>query len=333
VWLLAHSICLPEQEAEFLPTSSSDIELLAQSKLKVIPEKFCSQDSLTEAYLHSLSGMMSPHFDQTTPQPQAISNGCEKGVGNSSSVAGSPNFAKTLAPQEKAQESTANDLACGRTWPESSARYDRVTHSWRTHQCLWDEALPESSVTLPKWGMARDGVVSPLPTLGRRTRESVFGFWATPTTMDRLPPKSPEALLREATIARPGRSKPANLRDQVSNAHRWPTPTVNGNYNRKGLSKTSGDGLATYVAKFPTPTKRSPPDCEAERRRNTPSIEAVVNVLEGTKGGRLNPEWVEWLMGWPIGATALSPLETDKFQEWQQQHGGCFLNDSTIEVK
>jgi DNA (cytosine-5)-methyltransferase 1 len=62
----------------------------------------------------------------------------------------------------------------------------------------------------------------------------------------------------------------------------WPTPTVHGNYNRKGLSKDSGDGLATAV-----------------RRNNaTP--------------GPLNPEWVEWLMGWPTGWTALQPLATDK---------------------
>ena len=39
-------------------------------------------------------------------------------------------------------------------------------------------------------------------------------------------------------------------------------------------------------------------------------------------GGQLNPEWVEWLMGWPIGWTALKPLGTDKCQQWQQQHGG-----------
>jgi len=29
-------------------------------------------------------------------------------------------------------------------------------------------------------------------------------------------------------------------------------------------------------------------------------------------GGQLNPEWVEWLMGWPIGWTDLRPLEMDK---------------------
>ncbi len=32
---------------------------------------------------------------------------------------------------------------------------------------------------------------------------------------------------------------------------------------------------------------------------------------------------VEWLMWWPEGWASLRPLETAKFQEWQQQHGRC----------
>ena len=39
----------------------------------------------------------------------------------------------------------------------------------------------------------------------------------------------------------------------------WPTPTVKGNYNKKGLSAKSGDGLATAVNKsrmWPTPMAR-----------------------------------------------------------------------------
>jgi hypothetical protein len=34
-----------------------------------------------------------------------------------------------------------------------------------------------------------------------------------------------------------------------------------------------------------------------------------------------NPEFWEWLMAWPLGATALEPLETDKFQQWLRSHG------------
>ena len=38
-------------------------------------------------------------------------------------------------------------------------------------------------------------------------------------------------------------------------------------------------------------------------------------------GGKLNPTWVEWLMGWPLEWTDLKPLETDKSHCVQQQHG------------
>ena len=43
-------------------------------------------------------------------------------------------------------------------------------------------------------------------------------------------------------------------------------------------------------------------------------------------GKLINPEWMEWLMGWPIGWAALKPLETDKFQSWRQQHSNFFQN-------
>lgn len=42
---------------------------------------------------------------------------------------------------------------------------------------------------------------------------------------------------------------------------------------------------------------------------------------EDRPNGRLNPMWVEWLMGWPMGWTSLKPLAMDKFHEWRQQHG------------
>ena len=35
---------------------------------------------------------------------------------------------------------------------------------------------------------------------------------------------------------------------------------------------------------------------------------------------RLNPEWVEWLMDFPIGHTGLKPLETHRNHEWLRQH-------------
>ena len=37
--------------------------------------------------------------------------------------------------------------------------------------------------------------------------------------------------------------------------------------------------------------------------------------------GQLNPTWVEWLMGWPLGWTDLKPLEMDKSHSVPQQPG------------
>ena len=37
--------------------------------------------------------------------------------------------------------------------------------------------------------------------------------------------------------------------------------------------------------------------------------------------GKPTPTNQEWLMGWPIGWTDSTPLEMDKFQSWQRQHG------------
>ncbi len=38
--------------------------------------------------------------------------------------------------------------------------------------------------------------------------------------------------------------------------------------------------------------------------------------------GMVSPEIHEHLMGWPIGWSALKPLETGRFQSWLRQHGG-----------
>ena len=111
----------------------------------------------------------------------------------------------------------------------------------------------------------------------------------------------------------------------VTGAGLWPTPTVCGNYNRKGLSATSGDGLATYVAKFATPQARDFRS-GSKSRWDDPARSRNLNdqIATSAESGRLNPDWVEWLMGWPIGHTALKPLETGRYREWLQQHSPCF---------
>jgi hypothetical protein len=98
----------------------------------------------------------------------------------------------------------------------------------------------------------------------------------------------------------------------------WPTPTVKGDHNRKGASAKSGDGLATAVKKWPTPQAR---DWKGSLGKGCQERGGHQSSLPAEVGGSLNPTWVEWLMGWPLGWTDLKPLETAKFQKWLDSHG------------
>ena len=101
----------------------------------------------------------------------------------------------------------------------------------------------------------------------------------------------------------------------------WPTITVCGNHNRPGASKNAGWGLSSAVKMWRTPVTGGIYGGSNSRR---------AEKQDGTWiDGPLNPEWVEWLMGWPIGWTELKPLAMDKFREWQQQHSICSRSTTT----
>ena len=55
--------------------------------------------------------------------------------------------------------------------------------------------------------------------------------------------------------------------------------------------------------------------------KNTTKEEA--RQMGAGNGGKLNPMWVEWLMGWPLGWTDLKPLEMDKSPSVPPQPGDC----------
>ena len=67
-------------------------------------------------------------------------------------------------------------------------------------------------------------------------------------------------------------------------------------------------------------------------RNDGKSREDMLDWLVEQNGGRLNPMWVEWLMGWPLGWTDLKPLEMDKFQQWQQQFLSTLQNDRITNI-
>lgn len=202
--------------------------------------------------------------------------------------------ARTSALPERAPELTASGLECGGTWRGSLAKFDPASCSWRTAQPSLLEDWEECSVTWPRSGMTVDGLCLELPTLGRLTSGTGSGLWPTPVASDSS-----------------SRNKPyAQGGTPLSLAVKWPTPTVCGNHNRKGVSATSGDGLATAVRMWATPVARDYRSPGRSRIERTGS--KAGDPLPQQVGGALNPTWVEWLMGWPLGWTDLKPLATVK---------------------
>lgn len=225
-----------------------------------------------------------------------------------SSAAASP--ARTSATQESASASTASDRASGRSLRESFAFFDPASSSWRTSQLSLIAGSTASSVTWPRSGSMRNGTCFERPTSGRPISEHASSCLPTPTAstngynrgggMGRVGPIRPSLWMMALTGLWPtpvaadcGRGSSTYARGNLTltgAVKLFPTPTVCGNRNRKGASKTSDNGLATAVA--------------------------------ASGRGQLNPTWVEWLMGFPTGHTDCDFSETPSSRRKRRSPGG-----------
>lgn len=93
----------------------------------------------------------------------------------------------------------------------------------------------------------------------------------------------------------------------------WPTPTQDSSKDRKRKYAQGGMPLSMAARIWPTPTVSMAKgatlkDRKDGRKRNDRLDYAVAQEDGTTQNGQLNPEFVEWLMGYPIGWTALKPL-------------------------
>jgi DNA (cytosine-5)-methyltransferase 1 len=107
----------------------------------------------------------------------------------------------------------------------------------------------------------------------------------------------------------------------------WPTPH---GFSKDGRSNgPSGNELGRAVNQveraFPTPTvaaaKGSSPKSLTRRDGRSRVNDRLDHRVMADHGGSLNPTWVEWLMGWPLGWTDLNASATARFQRWLGSHG------------
>lgn len=175
--------------------------------------------------------------------------------------------ARILAQREKAQVLQGNAAGFGQRSPVLLANWNQVSSSWKTSQHCLVEGLETFSETWPRSGMMRNGTAYQLHTLAPLTGATASGLWQTPVSDDAVDRKA-------------------------------------GKWNSRGEPK-----LSAQVKLWPTPcasmSKGSSPASLTRRNGRDRSSDRLDHAVMAADGGQLNPQWVEWLMGFPIGHTDL----------------------------
>ena len=179
---------------------------------------------------------------------------------------------------------------------ESLGRCDQPSYSLKMFQASLNGDLNKLSLTSIKSGMMLHGVLWQLPKLVRPIKEKGGSSLAFPT------PVASDGMRMNETYGA------GNLTLKGA-AKLFPTPTTQGNASVAGqYNKNTGTTLAGYARMFPTPIAREPNELggsmERHRKlnRENDTLTRRISGEEGlTHGGRLNPQWVAWLMGLPIG--------------------------------
>lgn len=190
---------------------------------------------------------------------------------------------RTCRPLASAQGSTENDQDCTANSSDSLMNSDRAASCSKTSTMLGASGCPSCGASCGRSGIPLCQFACAPVILGPGINEAASSSWPTLTHQSygsnrgggagrsgKIRPSLPTLIRRDSLKggkANPrGKNSPGGTPFSVA-IHSLPTPTRCGNYNRKGASPTSGDGLATAV------------------------------------GGRLNPTWCEWYMGFPLGWT------------------------------
>lgn len=221
---------------------------------------------------------------------------------STSSSAGFP--ARESRRRGRARGSPTTEAASGESTLELFASFDPATSSWRTVPTSSRAGSTKSSRTWSRSGIALSGSAFRRPPSVPRTGETASGLLPTPTATaygtsqngvnsSRPSAKTPSlwTLAREGMLPTPTASdarRSGSRTNPASNAH-------------TGTSLTD----ALVRNRLPTPQAR---DWKGGGKDCLPT--AVGDT--GSRSRRLNPRFVEWMMGFPLGWTDLSGDDADE---------------------
>jgi DNA (cytosine-5)-methyltransferase 1 len=193
--------------------------------------------------------------------------------------------------------------------------------TWKLRATLSKRLLFQLAPSMPSIGETEFG-------LSARERNPEDHLWSTPCA------KSGGTTRKDFGIS---------LTEQ---ARLFPTPRANDAEKRGNIAIDVRNGLLAAVKMWPTPKAILRGGCMSEMKRRSPDLHALVKMfptpnasdnrnrgslnnpsiqrriaigkqigLTMQVGGQLNPTWVEWLMGYPIGHTELGHSETQSFRK------------------
>jgi hypothetical protein len=206
-------------------------------------------------------------------------------------------LAKMSVPPVTEPVSPVKNHRSGLSCCASFGKYDRSTSLWKTPANLFGEGSMLSSAAWTKAGTMRNGVCWERTTWAHRISESDAGF------------------------------------SEGATAPQIPTPLAT-DWKRRGPNSKQ-QGLPEYVRKFPTPVATGGICGGTGSMRKLKQL-TIANIITEEErrsmvhgnGGKLNPEFVEWLMAVPIGWSGLKVLATPKYRSAPPSHGKPCTNES-----
>lgn len=271
-----------------------DIELLQLWKRIIFVEKSCFNEWQTDACLHFLSGMMQPHLMDTPLEELLILLPPDSHAKGFQSHLIKDLKKKTLEIVGQIQQELLTKL-------DQKKYYLKTYRELENTSELWPEILPIS-------GTIVDGQLFQLELPEQTISEKDGGVWPTPTVNLR-PSEGNVRILRKKVLnneiaeeeARALLNGKSPFSAQGSIPESWPTPTAS---DAGGGIRDAKKGKKGWYNENKDGTRWG-----AIMRDAVPAHE--------NKKGRINPDWQEWVMGWPTGWTDPEPINLDCFNWWK----------------
>ncbi len=211
-------------------------------------------------------------------------------------------------------------------------------HYYKKNGGLAQIGLPQQVAAKVRWPTPRVGGEEGLDTLIKRkgmtaavkhnlTAAVEHAQWPTPRAQEA---KHGEPTEWEMQTEHQGTKH--SLRVQVAKRDQnWPTPTVqDSNKATKKWRENHQNNLTAAAFNphkiYPTPTARDfkggyKTESLTRKDGKSRAHDALPNAVIDGKGvetvtGHLNPDWVEWIMGWPVGWTSMDAITELDWRDW-----------------